>query len=77
MQNGSKLGPSKYQYNGPERKFERWETKLANCEVTPQATWPIAKSLTKMGGPNVPSAIPSPLCPIFHPFDKANIIADC
>jgi hypothetical protein len=31
--------------------LERWETKIENCEVTPQAIWPIAKSLTKRGGP--------------------------
>jgi hypothetical protein len=40
MQNGGKLGHSKYQENG----LERWETKLANCEVIPPAIWPIAKT---------------------------------
>jgi hypothetical protein len=30
-----------------KRARETWETKLANCEITPQAIWPIAKSLTK------------------------------
>jgi hypothetical protein len=44
MQNGSKLGRSKYQDNGPEGAIERWETNLANCDAISQATWPIAKS---------------------------------
>jgi hypothetical protein len=59
-----------------KRALERWETKLANCEVTPQALWPIAKSLSKRGVPKTPSAINGPLGPIFYPVDKANIIAD-
>jgi hypothetical protein len=57
--------------------LERWEIKLSNCKVTPQAIWPIAKPLTKRGGPKAPSAIHGPLGPIFCPIDKANIIADC
>jgi hypothetical protein len=32
-------------------EVERWETKLANCEVTHQAIWPIVKSLTKSSRP--------------------------
>jgi hypothetical protein len=27
--------------------LEQWEKKVGNCEVTPQALWPIAKSLRK------------------------------
>jgi hypothetical protein len=50
---------------------------LANCEVTHQAIWPIAKPLTKMDGPKAPSAIHGSLGLIFYPIDKANIIADC
>jgi hypothetical protein len=50
---------------------------LATCEVTPQAIWPVAKSLTKSGGPKASSAIHGPLGHIFYPIDKANIIADC
>jgi hypothetical protein len=57
------------------RTLERWETNLANCEVTPQAIWPIAKSLIKRGGPKAPSAIHGPLGPTFYPVDKANIIS--
>jgi hypothetical protein len=29
------------------RAIEKWEIELANCEVTPQAIWLIAKSLTE------------------------------
>jgi hypothetical protein len=60
-----------------KRTPERWETELANCEVTPQAIWPIAKPLTKRGGPKAPSSIHGSLGPIFYPIDKANIITDC
>jgi hypothetical protein len=60
-----------------KRALERWETKLVNCEVTPQTIWPIAKSLTKRGGQKAPSAIYGPIGPIFYPVDKANIIAVC
>jgi hypothetical protein len=60
-----------------KRALERWETKLANCEVMPQEIWPIAKSLTKRGRPKAPSANHDPLGPIFYPINKANITADC
>jgi hypothetical protein len=40
----------------PKRLLERWETKLANYKVKPQAMWPIAKSVTKGSGPKGPSA---------------------
>lgn len=50
-----------------ERAFERWKTKMANCEVTPQAIWPIERSLIKRGGSKVPSNIYGPLCPIYYP----------
>jgi hypothetical protein len=50
---------------------------LANYIVTPQAIWPIAKSLSKSSGPKAPSAIHGPLGPVFYPIDKANITADC
>jgi hypothetical protein len=43
-----------------KRALVRWETKLANCEVTPQAIWPVAESLSKMGRPKAPSAIHGP-----------------
>jgi hypothetical protein len=36
-----------------------WETRVGTgtCEVTPQAIWPIAKSLLKRDGPKTPVAI--------------------
>jgi hypothetical protein len=61
----------------PKRAFERWETKLANFKDTPQAIWPIAKSLTKSDGPKALSAIHDPSGPIVYPIDKANTTADC
>jgi hypothetical protein len=33
---------------------------------TPQAIWPTAKSLSKRGGPKLPTAIHDPLGPIFY-----------
>jgi hypothetical protein len=60
-----------------KRALERWEPKLANCEVTHQAIWPIAKSLTKWGGPKAQSGIYGPLGSIFYSIDEANIIAEC
>jgi hypothetical protein len=59
------------------RALERWETNLANCKVTPQTIWPIAKPLSIGGGPKAPSAIHVGLGPIFYRNDRANIIADC
>jgi hypothetical protein len=40
-----------------KKALERWETKIGNAEVTPQAVWPIAKSLLKRDGPRAPNAI--------------------
>jgi hypothetical protein len=54
---------------------EIWETKLANCEVTPQAIRSIAKSLTKRVGPKAPSALHGPLGLILYPIDKTNMLA--
>jgi hypothetical protein len=56
--------------------LERWETKIENCEVTPQAIWPLAKSLIKRSGPKAPTAVHGPSGPIFYPMDKANVIAN-
>jgi hypothetical protein len=42
----------------PEKKtLKRWETKLANTELTPQAIWPIVKSLTNRDKPRAPTVI--------------------
>jgi hypothetical protein len=53
------------------RALERWETKIANTDVTPQAIWPIAKSLMKRDGAKKPFGV------TFHLLEKANAIADC
>jgi hypothetical protein len=44
---------------------------IENCEVTPPATWPIAKSLAKNGGPKAPTAIYGPSDPAFYPNEKS------
>jgi hypothetical protein len=60
-----------------KKALQRWEIKMSNTEVTPQAIWPIAKSLLQRDGPRVPTAIHGPLGLKFHPLEKANAIADC
>jgi hypothetical protein len=60
-----------------KRALERWETKMENCEVILQAIWPIAKSLTKRGGPKAPTAIHDYVGPVFYPNEKANLITNC
>jgi hypothetical protein len=51
-------------------------TKIGNAEVTPQAIWPIAKSLLKRDGPRAPIAIHGASGLKFHPTRKANATAD-
>jgi hypothetical protein len=63
--------------NGPEKITERWKTDLANCDITLQTVWPIAKSLTKRRGQKASCVMYGPIGPIFYPIDKANIIAGC
>jgi hypothetical protein len=58
------------------KALERWETKISNTEVTPQATWPIAKFLLKRDGPRAPTAIHGASGLKFHTTGKANAIAD-
>jgi hypothetical protein len=48
-----------------------------NCEVTPQAIWPTAKSLTTWDGPRAPPVVHGPLGPIFYPVDTATKTAAC
>jgi hypothetical protein len=50
--------------------------KIGNTEVTPQAIWPIAKSLLKRDGPRAPNAIHGPSGLKFNPSKKVNAIAD-
>jgi hypothetical protein len=52
-----------------KKALERWEITLANTEITPQAIWPIAKSLTNRDGPRAPPVIHGPLDLIFYPVD--------
>jgi hypothetical protein len=54
-----------------KRAFERWETKIENCGVIPQAIKSIVKSLTKRGEPKAPTAIHGPLGPVFYPNEKS------
>jgi hypothetical protein len=50
-----------------KKALERWETKIGNAEVIPQAIWPIAKSLLKRDGPRAPTAIHGTSGFKFHP----------
>jgi hypothetical protein len=59
------------------KALERWKTKVGNCEVTPQALMPIAKSFMKSDGPKTPTAIHGPLGITYQPNEKANMTADC
>jgi hypothetical protein len=60
-----------------KKALERWETQINNNEVTPQAIWPIAKSLLKRDGPRAPTTIRGPSGLKFQPSEKANAIANC
>jgi hypothetical protein len=51
--------------------------KGGNCEVTPQALCPIAKSLLKRAGPKALTTIHGPLGIIYQSNEKTNVIADC
>jgi hypothetical protein len=59
------------------KALERWENKIGYCEVTPQAIWPIAKSLMKRDGPGAPTAMHGPPGPKFYPSENVDTIADC
>jgi hypothetical protein len=59
-----------------KNELERWETKIINAEVTPQAIWPIAKSLLKRDGPRALTANHGASGPKFHPSEKVYAIAD-
>jgi hypothetical protein len=47
--------------------LEQRETKMGNTKVTPQAIWPIAKSLLKKDGPRASTALHGASGLIFHP----------
>jgi recombination DNA repair RAD52 pathway protein len=59
-----------------KKALRGWETKLGNCEVTPQALWPIAKSLMERNRPKTPTAVHVPLGIKYHPNEKVKVIAD-
>jgi hypothetical protein len=59
-----------------KKALEWWKTKIENCEVTPQAIWPIAKYLTKRREAKATTTIHGPLGPVFYPNKKANVIAN-
>jgi hypothetical protein len=60
-----------------KKALERWDTKIGNAEVTPQAIRPIAKSLLTRDRPRAPTAIHGASGLKFLPSEKANAIADC
>jgi hypothetical protein len=60
-----------------KRALKQWETKVENYDITLQAIWPIAKFLTKRGGPKVPTAIRGHLDLAFYPIEKSNLLANC
>jgi hypothetical protein len=60
-----------------KKTFEQWETKLENTEVTPQAIWPIAKSLINRDEPRAQTAIHGFLGLKYHREDNDNAIANC
>jgi hypothetical protein len=60
-----------------KKALERCETKLANTEATPQATWPLAKSLINRDGPRASTDIHGPLGIQFRQLEKANAITGC
>jgi hypothetical protein len=57
--------------------FEKWETKISNCEVTSHAFCPLAKSLMESDRPKAPTTIHGPLVLKFLQLEKANVTADC
>jgi hypothetical protein len=59
------------------KAFERWETRIGNCRVIPQAIWPVTMSLMKKDGPKAPTTIHGLLGLKYNPLEKANAIADC
>jgi hypothetical protein len=58
-------------------KLKGGKQNIRNCEVTPHAIWPLAKSLMKRDRTRTPTAIHGPSVLKVFPQDKANAIADC
>jgi hypothetical protein len=55
------------------KALEWWETKVKNCEVTPQALWPTVESLMKRDGP---TTVHGPLGITYHLNEKVSAIVD-
>jgi hypothetical protein len=55
--------------------LEQWGG-IGITKVTPQAIWPIAKSLVKRDGPRAPTAIHGSSGLKFHPSERANTTDD-
>jgi hypothetical protein len=55
---------------------EQWDTKMENCEITPQVIWPMAKTMLNKDAPKFPSMIHGYSSLKFLPLEKANAIAD-
>jgi hypothetical protein len=59
------------------KALKQQDTKEGNWEVTPEALWPIVKSLMKRDEPKAPTAVHGPLGITYHLNEKANATADC
>jgi hypothetical protein len=57
------------------KAFERWGK--SNCEVTPDAMWPTAKSIMKRERPKAPTAVHGPWGLKFLPLQEATRINAC
>jgi hypothetical protein len=60
-----------------KKTLERLDTRLGNCEVIPQAIWPIARTLLNRDAPRAPTTVHGCSGLKFLPKDKANAIVDC
>jgi hypothetical protein len=63
--------------NDPQKGTQTVGNKIGSCEVTPQAPWPIAKSLIKRDGPKATNAVHGPSGITYQPKVKAKAIAVC
>jgi hypothetical protein len=77
MQNGSKLGHSKYRENGPAKDHLKDGRQIWQFAKHTSSNMTYRKTLIKSCGTKAPSAIYGPLGPIFYPIDEANIMSDC
>jgi hypothetical protein len=56
---------------------ERWDTKVGNCEVTPQVIWTMAKIVLNRDAPKSQNLVLGFPGLKFLPTEKVNAIADC